>query len=353
MTNQKTAPLVSIVIINYNTKKFLKPCLESLASQTYINKEIFFIDNDSLDRSYEFVIENYPYVTAVKNEKNIGYVGAGNQGIKLANGEYVMIINPDIIFEPQYVERCVQKMEEDKEIGAIGGKIYKYNFENDHKTQFIDTVGIFSYRNRRFIDDGQGLKDRGQFEESKEVFGISGACPVYRKSALEDVKFKDEYLDENFFMYKEDIDISWRLRLAGWKCFYQPAAIANHGRGTGVLKRFTHMEVAKNRSKLSKLQKYYSFKNQRLTQIKNELPGSFFRDFFPIVWKEILVCGYVILREPYLFKACLQMLSQIPSTLQKRGDIMKKRKVESKEIHHWLSNKQSSYLKFEQEQPEE
>lgn len=346
-------PLVSIVIINFNTKKYLESCIPSLLQQTWENSEIIFLDNDSSDGSFELVSEKYPQITSIKNSTNLGYASAGNQGIKLAKGKYVMIINPDIIFERDYVEKCVQKMEAEAQAGVVGGKIYKYNFENNHKTPFIDTVGIFCYRNRRFIDDGQGLKDKGQFDQEKEVFGVSGACPLYRKKALEEIKYKDEYLDENFFMYKEDIDISWRLRLAGWKCFYLPSAIANHGRGTGVLKRFTHMEVAKNRSRLSKNQKYYSYRNQRLTQLKNELPMNFFKDFFPIIWKEILVKGYVIFREPYLIKAWFDLIGKVPSTLKKRADIMKKRKVGSKEMSQWLSGKQSQYLLHELAHPEE
>jgi len=346
-------PLVSIVIINYNTKKYLESCIQSLLDQTWPEYEIIFLDNDSSDGSFEFVSEKYPRITAIKNSKNLGYASAGNQGIKLAKGKYVMTINPDIIFEKDYVDHCVRKMEEDKRIGAIGGKTYKYNFDNNHKTPFIDTVGIFCYRNRRFIDDGQGLEDKGQFDEEKEVFGISGACPVYRKEALEEVKYKDEYFDENFFMYKEDIDLSWRLRLAGWKCWYLPTAIANHGRGTGVLKRFTHLEVAKNRSRLNKNQKYFSFRNQRLTQLKNELRGNFIKDFFPILWKEILIKGYVVFREPYLLKACFDIIGKIPSTLKKRADIMKKRKVDSKEMARWLSGKQSQYFLHELAHPEE
>ncbi|HLG25741.1 MAG TPA: glycosyltransferase family 2 protein, partial [Candidatus Gracilibacteria bacterium] len=286
-------------------------------------------------------------VTAVCNKDNLGYVGGANQGIKLGKGEYVMLMNPDIKFEPDYIEKCLKKMEEDKKIAAICGKIYKYDFENDRPTKFIDTVGLFCFRNRRVIDDGQGLEDKGQFDKEKEVFGISGACPIYRREALEDAKYKEEYLDDNFFMYKEDVDISWRFRLLGWKCWYLPVAVAYHGRGTGVLKRFTHMEVYKNRSKLTPFQKGFSFKNQRLMQIKNELFLSYMRDFFPMLWKEILVLGYMIFKEQYLFKSWWQMVKQIPSTLKKRDALMKKRRVGWKEMSRWLSGKQSEYLEHE------
>ncbi|MBD3328690.1 glycosyltransferase [Candidatus Peregrinibacteria bacterium] len=338
---------ITAVIINYNTKHLLDSCLESLFNQTIAGDiKIIIIDNDSSDDSCNYVQNKYPEITSICNKTNIGYAPAGNQGINMAKTEYVMLLNPDIKFENDYMEQCLQKMDEDKKIAAIGGKIMKYDFINDSYTNTIDTVGIFCYRNRRFIDDGQGLKDEGQFENEHEVFGISGACPIYRVSALEDIKIMDEYLDEDFFMYKEDVDISWRLRLRGWKCYYYPKAVAHHGRGTGVTMRYTHFEVAKNRGKLNKFQKHYSFKNQRLMQIKNEFAQGLIHDFIHIFWKELLIRIYIIFKEPYLIKSIFKMYGQIPSALRKRRIIMKNRKVGWKEMKKWLSCKQSNYIKW-------
>lgn len=345
-------PLLSIVIINYNTKHLLDGCIKSLLAQTYKSLEIIFIDNKSEDGSCAFVQENFKEVIAVCNTDNIGYAPAGNQGIKLGKGEYIMLMNPDILFEPDYIEKCIKQMEKDQKIAAICGKIYKYDFQKNEKTKFIDTVGLFCFRNRRVIDDGQGLKDKGQFDEEKYVFGISGACPIYRKKALEDVKIFNEYLDDDFFMYKEDVDISWRFLLFGWKSFYLPTAHAYHGRGTGVLKRFTHMEVAKNRSKLNAFQKSYSYKNQRLMQVKNELWPGVLQDFFPMLWKEILITGYIFLREPYLLKWWWEMMKQMPHAVKKRKEIMKRKRVQWKDIHTFVSGKQSQYLKYDLEHPE-
>ncbi|MBU0667852.1 glycosyltransferase family 2 protein [Patescibacteria group bacterium] len=341
--------MISIIIINYNTRHLLKPCLESLMAQGEKDREIIVIDNNSTDGSCAYMRENFPKLTIICNGENTGYSRAANQGIKLAKGEYVMIMNADIKFEPDYIKKCLAKMREDEKIAAICGKIYRYDFENDRKTKIIDTVGLFCFKNRRVIDDGQGLEDKGQFDEEKEVFGVSGACPIYRRSALEDTKIGNEYLDEDFFMYKEDIDLSWRMRLFGWKCYYLPQAVACHGRGTGVLKKFTHHEVLKNRRKLNKMQKYYSYKNQRLMQIKNEFMSGFLRDLFPIVWKEILILIYIILREPYLFKSWLQMISQVPGALKKRRYIVRHRKVSSREMNRWLRGKQSKYLQYDLE----
>jgi GT2 family glycosyltransferase len=331
-------PLISIVLINYNGKHFLKKCLESVYAQSYKNIEVIFIDNFSSDGSCDFIRGRYDKIIEVCNSENLGYAAAANQGIKLARGEYVMIMNPDIVMENSYIGKCIKVMEQMSDVAAVCGKILKYDFEKNEKTDVIDTVGLLCFRNRRVVDKGQGLRDKGQFNVSGEVFGVSGACPVYRKKALEDVAVFGEIFDEDFFMYKEDVDLSWRLRLFGRACYYESSAIAYHGRGTGVLKRFTHMEVLKNRKKLSKFIKFYSYKNQRLMQIKNEFATGFIMNFFPILWKEILMKGYILFFEPSLFKASFMLLRQMPGAIKKRRYIMKNKKTDWKKMEKWLSS---------------
>ena len=101
--------------------------------------------------------------------------------------------NPDILYTNNYFEKCVDRIKEDQKIASITGKVYKYDFDRDKETDIIDTVGLFAYKNRRFIDDGQGLIDEVQFDKENEIFGVSGACPLYTKEALEDVKINNEY----------------------------------------------------------------------------------------------------------------------------------------------------------------
>ncbi|MBI4234712.1 glycosyltransferase family 2 protein, partial [Candidatus Peregrinibacteria bacterium] len=200
---------------------------------------------------------------------------------------------------------------------------------------------LAAYKNRRIADDGQGMRDCGQFEKERFIFGISGACPLYRKEALEDVKIMGEYLDDDFFMYKEDVDISWRFLLYGWKSLYYPKAIAYHGRGTGIYKRFTIGEIFKNRKNLSRFQKHYSFKNQLLMERKNELPAGFLIDFFPIMLKKIFRPFYVLLHEPYLFKAYFAYFKQLPQILKKRKIIMKNKRINAREMGKWFRSKSS------------
>jgi len=352
-------PKISIIIIHYNTPHFLKTCLDGIFGQTYENIEVIFIDNNSPEKDgLEFVrntylnnpeLRNNKQLTIIDNSENLGYAKAANQGIRFAlnlgaDPEFLVITNPDIIYTPEYFEKIVERIEKDSSIASITGKVYKYDFANKKPTNIIDTVGLFAYKSRRVIDDGQGVEDIGQFDEEQEVFGISGACPLYRRKALEDVKIGDEYLDENFFMYKEDVDLSWRFLLFGWKNLFYPKAIAYHGRGTGVIRRFTNKEVVENIKNLSKFQKKYSFRNQLLMEVKNELLGNFFKDFFQIVGKKILMFGYITIFEPYLWGSFYGFLRLLPSTLKKRSQIMKRKKSSSKEMSKYFGNK-SKYEK--------
>lgn len=350
-------PKISLIIIHYNTPQYLETCLSAIFAQTYKNIEIIFIDNNSPDKSgLEFVKKTYgdrESLIIVPNAENLGYARAANQGIRMAieevgpgadaKADYVVITNPDIVYTPTYFEKAVARMEQDEKIAALTGKVYKFDFDRLQPTNIIDTVGLFAYKNRRVIDDGQGLIDEGQFDEECEVFGVSGACPLYRTKALEDVKILDEYLDEDFFMYKEDVDLSWRFLLYGWKNLYYPPAVAYHGRGTGVQRRFFNKEILAHRNSLSKFQKKYSFKNQHLMEKKNELLPNFFIDFFPIIFRKLGMFAYLIFKEPYLIGSYFSYLKQLPRALKKRRIIMKNRKTSAKEMRKWFK-KQSKYL---------
>jgi len=367
-------PKISLVIIHYNTPHYLESCLTAIFEQTYKNIEVIFIDNNSPDKSgLEYVKKTFGHKTnliIVPNSENLGYARAANQGIRMAiegkdqeealksdpqeaafensghfeKADYVVITNPDIVYSPTYFEELIPRMEERQDVAAATGKVYKYDFDRLQPTNIIDTVGLFAYKNRRIIDDGQGLIDEGQFDEECEVFGVSGACPLYRTKALEDVKIMGEYLDEDFFMYKEDVDLSWRFLLAGWKNLYYPLAVAYHGRGTGVQRRFFNKEIVAHRNSLSKFQKKYSFKNQHLMERKNELWTNFFLDFFPIMLKKLAIFTYITFKEPYLWGSYFDYLKQLPKALRKRRLIMKKRRISAKDMRKWFQ-RQSKYLK--------
>ncbi len=120
-------PKVSCVIINYNGEKFIETCLTNLLKQDYPNFEIIFIDNVSTDNSVKIVKEKFSQIKLIVNPENTGYVGGANQAVEISEGsKYLMILNPDIVYNSDYISKCVSKMEENSKIGVIGGKFLKY-----------------------------------------------------------------------------------------------------------------------------------------------------------------------------------------------------------------------------------
>ncbi|HAU40043.1 MAG: glycosyl transferase family protein [Candidatus Peregrinibacteria bacterium GW2011_GWF2_43_17] len=259
--------LLAVVLIGYNSLKFLASCIESIKKQTLFKKDlldIIFIDNLSHDDSAKFVLENYPFVRVYQNHFNFGYAGAANQGIDLTSAPYVNIINPDIILEKDFYEKIIKAISQNKAISSATGKLLKYDFEANKKTNIIDSTGLLFHATTIITDRGQGEIDKKQYDKSHEVWGVSGACPIYRRDALLKIKNGDDFFDSRFFMYKEDTDLAWRFNKQGLRAIYVPSAVAYHGRGTGVETGFFNKRKA-----LSRFQRIYSFRNHQLMLKKN------------------------------------------------------------------------------------
>lgn len=311
--------LLSLVIINYNNKSYLKRCMESILNQTHKNIEIIFIDNQSKDGSFEYMQKEYPNedILLIKNEINNGYAGAANQGIKLSKGKYVMILNPDIIMEEDFLEKMHSYIESDDSIAAVSGKLLKYDFKNDKKLNYIDSAGIVMYKSSRCIDRGQNEEDLGQYDETEQVFGVCGAAPLYRRSALEVIKIDEEYFDEDFFAYKEDIDLSWRLNLVEFKNMYYPQAIAYHGRGLGG-SRGGILNFIKNRKSQSEFLRGISFRNHIMMLWKNDLGNYDLKIKISIYKRQILFIMYSIIFERFIFKYLIEAYRNRNKMIEKR-----------------------------------
>jgi GT2 family glycosyltransferase len=334
MTRNK---LVSVNVLTYNGQDLIESCLGSVARQTYKNVEVLVIDNNSQDDTLG-KIRNLP-IRIIENKENLGFSAGHNIGIRESRGEYVLCLNQDVALDKDFIKNAVEAIEVDGKIAAVQGKLLKIN-------DVIDATGLVMFKNRRIIGRGQGEKDKGQYKRG-EIFGADGAAPLYRRSALEDVKlpiFKGgapsldcfEYFDENFFMYKEDVDLAWRMRLYGWKAIYEPTAIAYHLRGAGEKAVRTPIAIIKGRLKLSKFAKFYSFKNKRLMQVKNELPGLFFCHFYCIIINEMAAWGYVLFFETYTLKVIKSLIKEVPTAWRKRKIIMKRKKIGTKEMKKWF-----------------
>lgn len=330
MNAQYPKPRLAIAVIVCNSMEFIRSCFDALTKLAYAQKQIYLIDQGSHDDTIEYVKKHYISVRIIPNT-NTGYASGANMAYKTTHEPYLAIMNPDVIITPDYFSVLIRDLEENRRIGAIAGKILKTRLDSCTKDckDIFDTTGLLAFRNRRIVDRGQGFEDKGQFEKSEVVFGISGCCALYRRAALDDIKILGEVWDADFFMYKEDVDVSWRLNLRGWECRYDPKAIGYHKRGTEVLKKYTNRDVLIHRQSVSPRARYYSYKNQRLMQIKNEIRGDIIKDFFILIFREILATGYIILKEPRTFIAFFHLLKQLPRALQKRWYIQRGKKAKS------------------------
>jgi GT2 family glycosyltransferase len=325
-------PKTLAVAINYNGAKFIPHFCERLFDLQAENLDFLFLDNASTDNSVELVREVAPSLVIHQTGKNDGYAGAAEIAFRLAQKrgyDYLLLMGTDIVFEADYAKILVEKMEQDRSLGAAVGKLYKYEFFSQQKTRILDSCGLLAYRDRRIVDRGQAQSDVGQFDREEFVFGATGAAPLYRVEALADIEVLAEVFDQDFFMYKEDVDVSWRLQLFGHQILYVPTAVAHHGRGTGIYKRNSYWQIANERKNLSRFQKTFSYRNHKLMQLKNELGANLLHDFWPICRREVLFTGYMTLFEPYLYVWLIKFLILMPKFSRKRRAIMRRKHVDA------------------------
>ena len=298
--------------------EYISRCLESIKSQTYPYIEINIVDNNSCDGSLEFIKSHYPGIRLAENRTNAGFSRAHNQAIRMSRGEFIIPLNFDIILNPGFAEEMVKAAKSHSDVGMVSGKLYK-KFNNE-KPSILDTTGI-TMNNMFSGDRGENKEDCGQFEKCEFIFGVSGAAPLYKREMLEDIRISDEYFDEDFFIYVEDVDLCWRAQLYGWKCLYTPYAIALHERGA----------TRKDDKNIKKSYYIIGFRNRYLSIFKNSLLSNIIDHI-----------GHIILRETYFYlsqinngnfyilKVPFSSLSLLPKMMKKRNIIQRKRKVSGK-----------------------
>jgi GT2 family glycosyltransferase len=310
--------LVSIIVLTYNSEKYIEKCLESVLTQTYNNLELIIIDSDSKDNSIKLTkkaLEKYNgNQKIILCEKNLGYAGGNNIGIKESNGEYVVIVNPDIVLKESYLQEVVNEFEQNSKIGSVQGKYYQLN--NGIKTKIVDTVGFKFFKSGRLIDEGQGDEDNGQYEEKREIFGVNGNAAAYRRKTLNDIKYKEEYFDEDFFCYVEDFDLAWRAKNKGWKCIYAPKAILWHDRTSSKTISGGWREFRQTRKSQSLWLRKISWRNTWLTFIKNLPIKGFFHPQF--LKRQIKFSFYLLFFEPRVLLAKFEIIKLLPKMLKKR-----------------------------------
>jgi GT2 family glycosyltransferase len=222
----------SVVIPNWNGAAHLPACLDALQRQTCTGFETIVVDNGSTDGSLDLLTERYPDVRIVALPHNRGYAGGCNAGLGAADGDILFILNNDTEVEPAWLAELLLALEEHPEAGMATPKVLLWD---DHTR--LHTTGDHVRTNG--IPDSRGVweLDKGQFDDQPYVFGASGVAPAYRRAMLEDIGL----FDVDFQSYCEDVDLSWRAQLAGYRCVYAPRARLYHkvsATGKGTIRSF-------------------------------------------------------------------------------------------------------------------
>jgi len=234
-------PTASVVIVNYNGLGHLDPCLEALRAQEVVGGlEVTVVDNGSGDGSVEHLRRYHRWVRLITCNRNLGFAAANNLAIRGARGDHVVVLNNDTRVRPGWLAALVDSAEHDPRAGAVTSKLVFAD-----RPRVIQNAGGVLLSDGSGGDRGSGEPDRGQFDHPEEVFGFCGAAALLRREAIEDVGA----FDESFFMYYEDTDLSWRLRLRGWNVQYDPRAVVEHGhsRTAGEWSDFFLFHVDRNR----------------------------------------------------------------------------------------------------------
>jgi len=239
-------PLVSVIIVNYNGKHFLKACFNSLNTQRFPKEktEFILVDNDSKDGSLEYMQTNYPWVRIIEAKANLGFAAGNNLGFKHALGKFIVLLNNDTEVTDNWLSELVECALKHEDAGMVCSKVMLHK-----NREVINSTGLCILGDGRGYDRGFFLKDTGQFEIEQEVFGGSGSSLLLRRELINET----EGFDTRLFMYYEDLDLGWRARLAGWKCYYCPTSIMYHIHcgSSGKWSPFFTFHVERNRALVS------------------------------------------------------------------------------------------------------
>lgn len=324
--SEKGTVLVSIV--SYNSQNWLEGCLQAVARQT-VPLRVKLFDNASCDNSLD-IAGRFP-VEIRASDVNLGFSAAHNRNLLGEQFHYALVLNPDCRLAPDYIERLIHRLESVPDAGMAGGKLRRMDREGrliEHDgLPLLDSTGIYFTPAQQHLDRGSDEADRGQYETPQLVFGVTAAAALYSRAMLEDIRFENEYFDEDFFVYREDAELCWRARLLGWQAVYEPSAQAMHYRS--VLPRLRRQVPAElNR---------HSLKNRYLMRMTN-LDGAVRRRCFPYMWlRDVGILAYVLLRERSSLSAYLDAWRLRPRFERKRRSVQTRRRASGPEMARWFS----------------
>jgi GT2 family glycosyltransferase len=325
--NGAQPPLVSVSMVTYNSAPFLRRCLDSVLTQDWPRLEVIVIDNASQDNTRD-VLESYGQkIRVIFNKQNRGFCGGQNQGISRAEGEWVLVLNPDTVLTPSFVSRLISAGAQDPNSGTVCGKLLRAGPDLSIPAQpEVDSAGIYFTPTFRHFDRGTHEPDGPEYSQPAYVFGATGAAAFYRKSMIEDVSVGGEFFDEDFFFSREDADVSWRAQLFGWKCLYIPQAVGYHVRRVFPgARRTLPLEINQ-----------HSVKNRFLMRIKNATLGLTLANLPFVIARDAGILFYCLIRERGSIDGLTFVLRNWSRVWAKRRFIQERSRVPEDYIKSWF-----------------
>ncbi len=312
---------LAIQIILYNSSGHLAPLLDSLKAQTFKDVEVFFYDNSELvsevSSSRQVIDASGLPHRFVAAEKNIGFAGGHVEMYRLHDAPFVMLLNDDAKLEASYLEHAMKRIESDPKIGSVTGLVYRWDGET------IDTTGLEYPCMARIRDRfaGESVAHRSSFiVHNGEVFGVSGAIGLYRRSAIDKA---GGLFDPAWFMYKEDVDLAIRLKRAGFSAWFEPKAVAWHKRGLKE-DRKGWMARLVDEHKRPALLRQHAYINQHRVYTLHAAPALGFKDFFLSLVNELGRTFLVFVTSPIVWiRSVFTLAVTFPTFWKRRKELEK------------------------------
>ena len=308
---EQRMPAVNVIIPNLDGESLLPISLGSLRNQTFKQFDVTVVDNGSKDGSLDLLREQYPEAKVIRLDRNYGFASAVNRGVEASKGEFISLLNNDMELDSKWLEELHRALVDHPEVGGCGSKVLRYR-----ERERINVLGIRLNRNGEVEIIGAGKVDQGQYEEMQYVFGVSAGASLYRKKMFEEIGL----FDETFFASYEDVDLSFRAQLAGYKALYVPRAVAYHMVGETIKRRRYFPTYLNNRNKI-----LFFWKN-----MPDEILKKYFSKIFwsktSLFLKRIFLNFYKV-RTYYFLKGTVAAYFRFPYLLKERKRIKGTRKV--------------------------
>lgn len=316
--------MITVVVVSYNSRNYLQQCLASIQQENSYPYELIVVDNASQDGSADYVAEYFPWVRLVRSERNLGFSAGNNVAAQLAQGKYLMFLNPDTVVVPGTIDKLATILEQHPEVGIATAKILLLN-----QPEQINTCGNDVHLSGITLCRGAGLPADAQAEMTK-VSAVSGAAFLMRRELFEALGG----FDEDFFMYLEDTDLSLRARMIGATCVYVPNAVVYHD----YYLRFSREKT------------YYLERNRYLMLLKTLHWSTLFLMLPLFSLAEVITWGYILLAE----RSGLNKFRAYGWVVRNWNDVMRKREqvqVSRKITDRQLLSLHTSQLDFTQTGP--